>query len=324
MPRQARLDSPGTLHHIIVRGIEKRRIVDDRWDREKFVSRMGNVASDTKTVIYAWALMTNHAHILLRSGAHGLSRFMRRFLTGYAITYNRRHKRYGHLFQNRYKSIVCDEDAYFRELVRYIHLNPIRAKVVKTMSELDRYRWCGHSVVMGRMKHEWQDRDYVLSWFGEKEGEARRAYRQYVEEGVGQGRRPELVGGGLIRSMGGWSQVLSMRRHNERVLTDERILGSGDFVDRIIREADHRAKYQFVGNKIREKAAEFIEQVCKKENINAKELRMGAKRGRIGQVRSQIAYQLVEDYGVPLAEIARQLGVTTSAISKAINRIAKT
>ncbi len=323
MPRQARLDAPGTLHHIIVRGIERRRIVDDRWDRGNFVSRMGQVASDTETVIYAWTLMTNHAHILLRSGAHGLSRFMRRFLTGYAITYNRRHKRYGHLFQNRYKSIVCDEDAYFRELVRYIHLNPIRAKVVKTMSELDRYRWCGHSVVMGRRKHEWQDRDYVLSWFGEKEGDARRAYRQYVEEGVGQGRRPELVGGGLIRSLGGWSQVLSMRRHNERVLTDERILGSGDFVDSIIREADHRAKHQFGGKKIREKAAKFIEQVCKKENINVKELRMGAKRGRIGQVRSQIAYQLVEDYGVPLAEVARQLGVTTSAISKAINRIAK-
>jgi len=324
MPRQARLDAPGTLHHVIVRGIEKRRIVDDRWDRGNFVSRMGEVASDTETVIYAWALMTNHAHILLRSGAHGLSRFMRRFLTGYAITYNRRHKRRGHLFQNRYKSIVCDEDAYFRELVRYIHLNPIRAKVVKTMSELDRYRWCGHSMVMGRIKHEGQDRDYVLSWFGKKEGEARRAYRQYVEEGVGQGRRPELVGGGLVRSLGGWSQVLSMRRHNERVLIDERILGSGDFVDSIIREADHRVKYQFGGNKIREKAAEFIEQVCKRENINAKELRMGAKRGRIGRVRSQIAYQLVEDYGIPLAEVGRQLGVTTSAISKAINRITKT
>ena len=107
MPRQARLDAPGTLHHVIVRGIEKRRIVDDRWDRGNFVSRMGEVASDTETVIYAWALMTNHAHILLRSGTHGLSKFMRRFLTGYAITYNRRHKRHGHLFQNRYKSIVC-------------------------------------------------------------------------------------------------------------------------------------------------------------------------------------------------------------------------
>jgi putative transposase len=234
MPRQARLDAPGTLHHVIVRGIEKRRIVDDRADRESFVSRMGQIASEAETPIYAWALMTNHAHILLRSGPYGLSRFMRRFLTGYAISYNRRHHRYGHLFRNRYKSIVCDEDSYFRELVRYIHLNPLRVKLVKSMSELDRYRWCGHSVLMGRIKHGWQDRDYVLSWYGDKEGQAKKGYRQYVKAGIDQGRRPELVGGGLVRSLGGWSQVLSMRRQNERVLTDERILGSGDFVDLIL------------------------------------------------------------------------------------------
>jgi len=114
------------LHHVIVRGIEKRRIVDDRWDRRNFVSRLGQVASDTETDVYAWALMTNHAHILLRSSQHGLSRFMRRLLTGYAITYNLRHRRHAHLFENRYKSIVCDEDAYFRELVRYIHLHPVK------------------------------------------------------------------------------------------------------------------------------------------------------------------------------------------------------
>jgi len=324
MPRQARLDAPGTLHHVIVRGIERGRIVDDRWDRGNFVSRMGQVASDTKTVIYAWALMTNHAHILLRSGPHGLSRFMRRFLTGYAITYNRRHKRHGQLFQNRYKSIVCDEDVYFRELVRYIHLNPIRADFVKRISELDRYRWCGHNVMIDGTKYEWQDRDYVLSWFGKREGEAKRAYRQYIEEGVGQGRRPELVGGGLVRSLGGWSQVLSMRKHNKRVMSDERILGSGDFVDRIIREAGQKVECEFGANNIKEKVGKFIEQVCKKENIHPKELRMRGKRGRIGQVRSQMAYQLVEDYGIPLAEVARQLGVTTSAVSKAITRTIKT
>jgi REP element-mobilizing transposase RayT len=130
MPRQARLDAPGTLHHVIIRGLESRKVVGDREDRGNFVSRMGKIASDTETVIYAWALMPNHAHILLRSGPHGLSKYMRRFLTGYAITYNRRHTRYGHLFQNRYKSIVCDEDSYFRELVRYIHLNPLRAELV--------------------------------------------------------------------------------------------------------------------------------------------------------------------------------------------------
>lgn len=320
MPRQARLDAPGTLHHVIVRGIEKRRIVDDKADRDNFVSRMGQIASETEAVIYAWAVMTNHAHILLRSGPYGLSKCMQRFLIGYAMAYNRRHQRYGHLFQNRYKSIVCDEDLYFPELVRYIHLNPLRAKLVKNLTELDRYRWCGHGVLMGRIKHEWQDRDYVLSWFGGKELEAKKAYRQYVREGIARGRRWELVGGGLIRSLGGWSEVLSLRRNGKRVLTDERILGSGDFVEGILAEADERLKYQLRGNRIRENLPGFIDQACEREGINAKELRMGSRRGRISQVRLQIAYQLVDDYGIPLAEVARQLGVCTSAISKAITR----
>ena len=118
MPRQARLDSPGTLHHVIIRGIETRRIVDDSRDREAFIDRTGSLASDTETNIYAWALLNNHAHILLRSGPNGLSGYMRRLLTGYAIAYNLRHHRSGHLFQNRYKSIICQADLYFKELIR--------------------------------------------------------------------------------------------------------------------------------------------------------------------------------------------------------------
>jgi REP element-mobilizing transposase RayT len=284
---------------------------------------MGQIASETDTVIYAWALMTNHAHILLASGPAGLSKFMRRLLTGYAISYNRRHHRHGHLFQNRYKSIVCDEDSYFQELVRYIHLNPLRGKLVEDMSELDRYRWCGHSVLMGRIKHEWQDRDYVLSWFGGKKAQARKNYRQYVKEGISHGRRPELVGGGLIRSLGGWSEVLSMRRDGKRLLTDQRILGSGDFVEQILNEADERVKYQLSGNKGRQQIGEVIERVCEEENINLHELRMGSRRRRISQVRAQIVHQLVENFGIPLAEVARQVGVSASAVSKALNRIMK-
>jgi putative transposase len=194
MPRRARLDAPGTLHHIIIRGIERRRIVDDNVDRNDFVGRMGRIALDTGTVIYGWSLMTNHCHILARSGLLGLPTYMRRLLTGYAISYNRRHSRHGHLFQNRYKSIICEEDAYFKELVRYIHLNPLRAKLVESVTKLDRYRWCGHSVLMGRVENDWQDRDYVLGWFGSTEGKAKRFYRQYVKKGLEQGRRPELVG----------------------------------------------------------------------------------------------------------------------------------
>ncbi len=320
MPRQARLDSPGTLHHVIVRGIEKKEIVSDKYDRADFVKRMGELAQETGTSIYAWSLMTNHAHILLKSGPLGLSKYMRRFLTGYAIAYNIRHKRHGHLFQNRYKSIVCDEDAYFQELVRYIHLNPLRAKIVKDMSALDRYVWCGHGVIMGTKRREWQDRNYVLAWFGTKESEAKRTYREYVKDGIEQGRREDLVGGGLIRTLGGWSQVLSLRRSKEKVLSDERILGGGEFVERILEEAENEVKYQVSINERRIKAEKKIQEICRKEGLNKEELQGGSRRGRISQIRAQLAIELTERYGLSLAEAGRQLGVSTSAISRIFMR----
>ena len=121
MPRGPRLDAPGTLHHVMLRGIERRRIVDNDTDREDFVTRMGTVAMDTETAIYAWALMTNHAHILLRSGTAGLPAFMRRFLSGYALVYNRRHRRHGHLFQNRY------EKTLYKSTTLHWILTPLRS-----------------------------------------------------------------------------------------------------------------------------------------------------------------------------------------------------
>ena len=319
MPRQARLDVPGTLHHVIIRGIERRQIVDDQKDRSGFVARMGELALKTGTTIYAWALLTNHAHILLRSGPEGLSRFMRRLLTGYSVTYNRRHNRHGHLFQNRYKSIVCDEDSYFQELVRYIHLNPLRAKLVKDMDGLERYPWCGHGVVTGKRKNDWQDRQYVLNSFGSSVRTAIKNYREFVEDGIAAGKRPDLVGGGLIRSLGGWSQVISLRRHGDRELADERILGSGDFVQRVLDEAEEGQKHHFAASQRRQKVREIIIKMCEKEGINPKELQSGSRRRAISDIRSRLAQQLVGVHGVPMAMVARELGVSTSAISKIIS-----
>ena len=320
MPRQARLDVPGTLHHVVIRGIEGRLIVDDEKDRGEFVSRLGNVAMETETRIYAWALMTNHAHILLRSGPAGLPKLMRRLLTGYAVTYNRRHFRHGHLFQNRYQSIVCDEDSYFQELVRYIHLNPLRAKVVNNLLELDHYPWCGHGVIMGYIKQEWQDSDYVLSWFGKREGEARRVYRRYIEEGLNQGYRPELIGGELIRSSGGWSAVLTLRRSRGRLEGDQRILGNEDFMENVLKDSASEVTNRFASTKRKNGIQGIIDAACRREGINITELRMGSRRGRIPRVRSEIAIQLLREYGIPLAQIARELGVSTSAISKLLVR----
>ena len=316
MPRRARLDAPGTLHHVMVRGIERRRIVNDVADRKNFVKRLGELSVATNTSIYAWALLTNHAHILLRSSEIGLSGFMRRFLTGYAITYNRRHRRWGHLFQNRYKSIVCDEDAYFTQLVRYIHLNPLRAKLVKNLNKLDGYRWSGHGVLMGKVKNDWQDQDYVLKWFGRKEGEAKGEYRNYVIKGIGQGRRPELVGGGLIRSLGGWSAVKALRRSGDRELSDDRILGSGEFVERIIKEADANIKYQLPVKEQDQKINEFITRLCKNVNVSIEELKSGSRCKEVTGVRALIAIGLVKKHGVALAEVARRVGVSTAAVSK--------
>jgi len=136
---------------------------------------------------------------------------MRRLLTGYAVSFNKRHRRHGQLFQNRYKSIICQEDAYLQELVRYIHLNPLGAKIVMDLRELDKYGYCGHCALMGNKEREWQEVEYVLGYFGNRVGDARKKYRSYVKKGIEQGRRPELVGGGLIRSLGGWEAVKKIR-----------------------------------------------------------------------------------------------------------------
>lgn len=122
--------------------------------------------------------------------------------------------------------------------VRYIHLNPLRTKTVKSLDQQDRYRWSGHGVLMGNLKYEWQDRDSVLKWFGERQGAAKKAYRNYIQKGMDQGRRPEFVGGGLIPSSGGWSAVKAMRRSGERELSDER--------ERIIKAAEAKLKHQQV------------------------------------------------------------------------------
>ena len=239
MPRQARIDTPGLLHHIMIRGIERRKIFKDDKDRENFIERLSILLPETKTQCYAWSFLSNHAHFLFRSGTKGIAALMRRLLTGYAVSYNRRHKRHGQLFQNRYKSVVCQEDAYLLELVRYIHLNPLRAKVVADLEELDNYPYCGHSALMRKKNGEWQDVEYVLGFFGKRLSDARRKYRSYVEKGISMGRRPELVGGGLIRSLGGWDEIKKMRlTGQDRIKSDQRILGESDFVRDVLSESE--------------------------------------------------------------------------------------
>jgi REP element-mobilizing transposase RayT len=224
MPRLARLDIAGLLQHVIVRGIERRDIFNDDHDRQLFVTRFASLLSETGVQCYAWALLSNHFHLLLMPTTTTLSHFMRRLLTGYAVSFNRRNKRSGHLFQNRYKSIVCEEEPYLLELVRYIHLNPLRAGMVASLDELAIYPWTGHAVLLGHRQLGGQETEAILERFGKRVTTARQNYRQFVAVGIKAGRRDDLVGGGLKRSRG-------ERQNHEYESFDERVLGGGDFVD---------------------------------------------------------------------------------------------
>ena len=212
MPRKSRIDTPGALHHIIARGIDRKNIFKDDKDRDNFLERLGGIIEETKTHCFAWALIPNHFHLLMKTGTTPISTVMRRLLTGYAVSFNRRHRRYGHLFQNRYKSILCQEDTYLLELVRYIHLNPLRAGIVNNLRALNKYPYCGHAVILRKQKNNWQNTEYVLRMFAKKVSKARIGYQEFVKKGMAQGRRPELVGGGLVRSLGGWSAVKALRK----------------------------------------------------------------------------------------------------------------
>ena len=320
MPRGARLDAPGTLHHVMVRGIEGNKIVTDDIDRDFFVARMGMVAAATRTKIYAWALMTNHAHILLRSSDEGLASFMRKLLTGYASWYNRRHQRHGHLFQNRYKSIVCEEEPYFIKLVGYIHLNPLRAGVVRSLEELQRYRWSGHAVMMNRIQHDWQESSYVLGYFGEDDALAKKAYLEFVAEQIGLGSQPELTGGGLIRSAGGWSEVKSLRQRGEKRFSDERILGRGEFVREILDEVVEGVKKRLPTVSAEVEAEELLKMACEAAGVRIHTLQGGSRMRECSELRKKLAVECVRELGMTYARTAKLLGVSAAAVNQIVRR----
>jgi REP element-mobilizing transposase RayT len=320
MPRNARIDAPGALHHIIVRGIERRKIFNDDVDRINFLDRLGKVLSETHTTCFAWALIPNHFHLLLRTGACPLSTVMRRLLTGHAMNFNRRHRRSGQLFQNRYKSILCQEDTYLLELVRYIHLNPLRARLVTDIKALDKYPFCGHTVIMGKKKKEWQDDAYVLKLFDKKRSTARRRYKIFVQKGIQDGKRPELTGGGLIRSSGGWSVIKSLRRANIHFKSDERVLGDSDFVERVLKAADEflERKYQLKSqgydiDKIADRVAEIF-------SIKPEEIFQPGRQPVKVKARSLLCYWAVRELGFTMADLAPKLNISQPAVSMSAQR----
>ena len=219
MPRKARLDFPGALHHVMARGIEKRKIFQNDIDKQNFMDRLCVALNATDVKLYSWCIMPNHVHLLLQTGEIGLSSIMQKVLTGFAMSYNKRYKRVGHLFQNRYKSILCDRDVYLLRLIRYIHLNPVKAGLIK-IHDLDAFNWTSHKDILNSDDTESQiEADEILSHFGKSRRIAQKHYTKFIYEGVDD--KEMLGGGGLANSLG---KNLSMINKSEIDTFDDRVI----------------------------------------------------------------------------------------------------
>lgn len=225
---------PGGYYHVIGRGIERRAIFSNDVDKEDFLSRLDRNLARSQTKCLAWALMPNHYHLLIRVGDSPLAKLMAGLLGGYASSYNRRNDRVGYVFQNRFKSILCDADNYLHQLVRYIHLNPLRAGLIENLRALDHYRWTGHAGVLGKNPRCWHETESVLRIFGTTKKSARKNYLDFLTISSESSDEVHCNGGGLVRSYGGWENVCRLRQEHVRCIGDEQILGASHFVDEIL------------------------------------------------------------------------------------------
>ena len=303
MPRTARIDIPHLLQHVIVRGIEKRDIFSNDADRLDFVTRFSKLLESTGTQCLAWALLSNHFHLLLRATDIPLATFMRRLLTGYAVTFNLRHHRTGHLFQNRYKSLACEEEQYLLELVRYVHLNPLRAGLVATLDDLDSYFWSGHSVLMKKNELPGQATAEVLSRFGKSYATASKHYRSFVNDGIAKGRRNDLVGIGIFKG----------ERALDGELQDSRVLGAGDFVEQLLRQTEE----ELPGKRL--SLDKIIETVLEVFGVSPAELMSRKRSLPLAEARSIICH-IAYLSGHRGADIARRLNITGSGVTVAARR----
>ena len=290
MARKPRLLYPGALYHAILRGNNGQTIFSDDKDRTRFYLLLQEGIERFGHRIHAFCLMTNHVHLAIQMGEIPLSRIMQNLSFRYTRWMNWRQKRSGHLFQGRYKAVLVDADPYLEELIRYVHLNPVRAGIVK---EPEDYPWSGHRAYLGLEMIPWLTTDWVLSQFSKRLTLARRAYRRFVHEGKG-GLHQEQYHRGLGR--------------------DSRILGDDDFMDRMLGRKPMR---------LRRKASldRIMQEVCRQYHFEEKDFFVSGKDRELSEARWMAGW-LVMELGVgTLSELGRRTGRDVTTLSAGVKRL---
>jgi REP element-mobilizing transposase RayT len=183
LARQLRIEYPGAFYHVFSRGNQKQPIFLSDADKFFFLKCLREAHEKFGIIIHVYCLMPNHYHLTLETPLGNLSNMMHFLNTAYTIYFNTKHKRCGHLFQGRYKSILIEAESYAQELSRYIHLNPVRSGIVKLPEQ---YHWSSYAHYRGTAKPEkWLETAFILSLYGDHPGEARKAYFEFVTKGIG-------------------------------------------------------------------------------------------------------------------------------------------
>lgn len=287
MARRPRVEFEGAFYHVIVRGNQRQKIFRDDRDRLYYLERVEHYRQRYRFKIYAYVLMANHVHLLLETGTTPLSKILQGIQFTYTQYYNRRYRTVGHLFQGRYKAILCDRDAYLLELVRYIHLNPAR---LKNPANLATYRWSSHPAYLGSKGPVAVETKLVLSQLGTSAKQASKAYREFIDDGRGLGHEA---------------------RYYETV--DQRFLGDETFIERVVERAP-QVEIRPEGRKVR--FEKLLEAVATVHDCGGKELIAAGRQRALSRPRAQLAYLAREWGAMKATEIARWLHRDPSMVSR--------
>lgn len=287
MARKPRVEFDGAFYHVIVRGNQRQRTFQDDQDRVAYLQRIEHYRQRYGFRLYAYVLMANHVHLLIETKSVALSKIMQGIQFSYTQSYNRRHRKVGHLFQGRYKAILCDRDAYLLELVRYIHLNPGRLKVY---DDPWRYRWSSHGAYLGKPSPVKVDSQEVLSQFSSRLGAARRGYQRFMDEGMRQGHE---------------------EKYYETI--DQRFLGDEPFVSKVAERSEAK-EVEIKGKKVG--FAQLLKAISDAHDVESQVLLQPGRQRRWVAVRAQLVYLARQWCELTAKELGRRLHRDASMISR--------
>lgn len=292
MPRKPRLHVPGGLYHVILRGNGRRAIFFDESDRLRWETLISAGVCRYEHRVHAYCWMTNHVHMAIQCRTIPLSRFMGFVASQYARSTNKKMNRSGHLFERRYRAILVQEDSYLKELVRYIHQNPLRAGIVEDLLD---YPWISHSAYLSGNPPKWLTVDWVLSVFGETVADARRRYADFMRSDA---------------QVSVWRELRDGMDNDSRVLGDDRFLAS--LCPTVTQSASTRS------------LSEFVQDACEKYGVTKAELASASRERKYSRIRAEIGLAALEAGVTTIAELARCFNRSQSGLSRSISRLRKT